>query len=89
MISRKPHVASSICLLATIFQNLEGTLWTHDVMWDGYMTGESGNKQKSYKIVKMQMFATFDKANRDTGNTGALNLAVVKHTTVQVSRLLL
>jgi hypothetical protein len=28
----------------------------------------AGNKQKSYKILKMQMFATLDKANRDTGN---------------------
>jgi hypothetical protein len=26
---RKPHVASSICLCATIFQNPEWTLWTH------------------------------------------------------------
>jgi hypothetical protein len=25
----KPHVASSLCLRATIFQNPEGTLWTH------------------------------------------------------------
>jgi hypothetical protein len=29
VICRKPHVASSICLRATIFQNPEGTLWTH------------------------------------------------------------
>jgi hypothetical protein len=29
MICRKPHVACSICLHATIFQNPEGTLWTH------------------------------------------------------------
>jgi hypothetical protein len=27
VICRKPHVASSICLRATIFQNPEGTLW--------------------------------------------------------------
>jgi hypothetical protein len=26
---RKPNLASSICLRATIFQNPEGTLWTH------------------------------------------------------------
>jgi hypothetical protein len=26
---RKPHVASSICLRGIIFQNPEGTLWTH------------------------------------------------------------
>jgi hypothetical protein len=29
MICRNPDVASSICLRATIFQNSEGTLWTH------------------------------------------------------------
>jgi hypothetical protein len=29
VICRKPHMASSICLRATIFQNPEGTLWTH------------------------------------------------------------
>jgi hypothetical protein len=34
-----------------------------------------------------KMFATLDKAKPDTGNTRGLNLAAVKHTTVQVSRL--
>jgi hypothetical protein len=29
VICRKPHVAGSICLRAKIFQNPEGTLWTH------------------------------------------------------------
>jgi hypothetical protein len=29
---RKPHVASSICLRATIFQNPEWTLWTRCIM---------------------------------------------------------
>jgi hypothetical protein len=29
VICRKLHVANSICLRATIFQNPEGTLWTH------------------------------------------------------------
>ncbi|PNF14255.1 hypothetical protein B7P43_G12204, partial [Cryptotermes secundus] len=29
MICCKPHVASSICLCATIFQNPNRTLWTH------------------------------------------------------------
>jgi hypothetical protein len=37
----------------------------------------------------MQMFATLDKATPDTGNIRALNLAAVKHTTVQMTRLLL
>jgi hypothetical protein len=35
---------------------------------------------------KMQMFATLDKANPDTGN---INFAAVKHTTVHLSGLLL
>jgi hypothetical protein len=35
------------------------------------------------------MFATLEKANRDTGNIRGLHLAAVKHTTVQVTRLLL
>jgi hypothetical protein len=39
--------------------------------------------------MKMQMFATLDKANPDTGNIKGLNLAAVKHTTIQVTRLLL
>jgi hypothetical protein len=36
MICPKPHVASSICLRATIFQNPEGTLRTHCTLnlWD-------------------------------------------------------
>jgi hypothetical protein len=38
--------------------------------------------RKSYKIMNMQMFATLDKANRDTENIRGLNLAEVKHTTV-------
>jgi hypothetical protein len=32
VICRKPHVASSICLRATIFQNPDGTLWTHCIL---------------------------------------------------------
>jgi hypothetical protein len=39
--------------------------------------------------VLMLMFATLDKANPDTENIRGLNLAAVKHTTVQVTRLLL
>jgi hypothetical protein len=35
----------------------------------------------------MQMFASLDKANPDTGNVRGLNLAAVKHTTVQVTGL--
>jgi hypothetical protein len=47
----------------------------------------AGNKQKSYKIMKMQMFAALDKANPDAGNISGLNLVAVKHTAVQVTRL--
>jgi hypothetical protein len=47
----------------------------------------SHSKQKSYKIMKTKMFAIFDKAKPDTGNTTGLNLAAVMFTTVQVSRL--
>jgi hypothetical protein len=39
--------------------------------------------------MKMLMFATLDKANPDTENIRGLNLAAVKYTTVQVTRLLL
>jgi hypothetical protein len=46
-----------------------------------------GNKQKSFKIMKMQMFAILDKAKPDTRNTRGSNLAAVKRTTVQVTRL--
>jgi hypothetical protein len=35
------------------------------------------------------MFATLDKANPGKGNIRGLNWAAVKHTTVQVTRLLL
>jgi hypothetical protein len=39
--------------------------------------------QKSYKNMKTQIFATFDKANPDTGSTSirGLNLAAVKNKT--------
>jgi hypothetical protein len=36
-----------------------------------------------------KMFASLDKAKPDIENTGGLNLAAVRHTTVQVTRLLL
>jgi hypothetical protein len=38
MTCRKPHAASSICLRATIFQNPEGTLWTHCITLYAYNT---------------------------------------------------
>jgi hypothetical protein len=39
--------------------------------------------------MKIQMLAALEKAIPDTGNTRGLNLAAVKHTTGQVTRLLL
>jgi hypothetical protein len=48
-----------------------------------YIIKLCSNKQKSYRIMKME------KANPDTGNTRGLNLAAVKCTTVQVTRMLL
>jgi hypothetical protein len=35
----------------------------------------------------MKMLSTLEKAKLDTGNTRGLNLAAVKHTTVEVTRL--
>jgi hypothetical protein len=45
----------------------------------------AGNK-KSYKIMKIQLFATWEKAKPDTENIKGLSLAAVKRTTVQVAR---
>jgi hypothetical protein len=47
----------------------------------------AGNKQKSYKAMKIKMFATLDKARPDTGNIRGLNLVAVKHATFQMIRL--
>jgi hypothetical protein len=47
----------------------------------------AGNKQKSYKIMLTKMFAILDKAKPVTENIRASNLAVIKHTADQVSRL--
>ena len=42
-------------------------------------------KQKSNKIMTMEMFAILDKAKPNIGNIKGLNLAAVNHTTVQMS----
>jgi hypothetical protein len=47
----------------------------------------AGNKKKSYKITRMNMFAVCDTAKPDIENIRCLNLAVVKLTTVQVTKL--
>jgi hypothetical protein len=44
---------------------------------------------KSYRIMRMNMFAVQDKAKPDKENMKGLNLAVVKLTTVQMTKLLL
>jgi hypothetical protein len=49
--------------------------------------GVAGNKQKSHEIMKMQMFAILDEAQPDTENIRGLNLATVKRTTVQVTKM--
>jgi hypothetical protein len=54
-----------------------------------YLTKVSGNKQKSYKIMIMNMFAPQDKVKPDIENIGGLNLVVVKLMTIQVTKLLL
>jgi hypothetical protein len=46
-----------------------------------YTLNYEGNKQKSYNIVKMQIFATLDKASPDTENIRGLKLAAVNQQT--------
>jgi hypothetical protein len=46
---------------------------------------DAGSKQKSYKTMTMKMLATLGKVKPNTGNTRGVNLAAVKHTTVQMS----
>jgi hypothetical protein len=52
-----------------------------------YIKNYAGNKQKSYKIMIMKMFAILYKAKPDIESIRGLNLAAVMHTTVQVTRL--
>jgi hypothetical protein len=52
-----------------------------------YITKLCRKKQKSYKTVILNIFATLDEAKPETENVRGLNLAAVKHTTVQVTRL--
>jgi hypothetical protein len=44
-------------------------------------------EQKSYKTTKMQMFEILDKAKPGIESTRGLNLAAVRRTTVQMTRL--
>jgi hypothetical protein len=52
-----------------------------------YITKSCLQQRKSYKIMKTEMVAIFDKAKPNTGKTKGLNLAEVMFTTVRVSRL--
>jgi hypothetical protein len=47
----------------------------------------AGSKQKSYKIMRMNVFIAEDKVKPDIENTRGLNLAVVKLMTIQVTEL--
>jgi hypothetical protein len=47
----------------------------------------AGNKQKSYTIMRMKMFAAKDNAKPSIENIRGLNLEMVQLTTVQVTKL--
>jgi hypothetical protein len=47
------------------------------------------NIYEDNEVMTMKMFAILDKAKPDIENIRGLNLATVRHTTVQVTRLLL
>jgi hypothetical protein len=68
---------SENCIRLSIFRTLT-------IILQNYV----GNKQKLCKIMKMWMSAILSKAKPDKENIRGLNLAMVKRTTVQVSRLL-
>jgi hypothetical protein len=52
-----------------------------------YIKNRAGDKQKSYKITTMNMFMVQGKVKPDTENIRGLNLAVVKLTTAQLTKL--
>jgi hypothetical protein len=56
---------------------------TYEIIYQNF----AGNKQKSYEIMRIDTFAVKDKAKADIENIRRLNLAVVKLTTVQVTKL--
>jgi hypothetical protein len=49
----------------------------------------AGNKPKSFNITRVYIFAILDKAKPDTENIRDLNLAVFRHMTVQMIKLVL
>jgi hypothetical protein len=52
-----------------------------------YIKNDAGNKQNSYNITKMQMFAILDKVKANIENIRCLNLAAFKNMIIQVTRL--
>jgi hypothetical protein len=52
-----------------------------------YIRNYAGDRQKPYRMMRINMFVVWDKENPDIENITGLNLAVVKLTTVQVTRL--
>jgi hypothetical protein len=52
-----------------------------------YTKNGAGDKQKSYKSMRMNMFVVWDKMKPDIVNIRDLNLAEVKLTTVLVTKL--
>jgi hypothetical protein len=65
-----------------MFRDISGTC-----LWEARKQ-ETGNREKSFKIMKIKMFATLDNEKSDTENIRSLNLAAVTYTTVQVSKML-
>jgi hypothetical protein len=53
MIYRKTHVASSICLRPTIFQNPDGTLWTHCIY---FLPHHLISQQRAYLTPSVILF---------------------------------
>jgi hypothetical protein len=47
----------------------------------------AGSKQKSYKIITIQLFAPSDKAKRNIENIRGLNLGAVRPTPFQMSEM--
>jgi hypothetical protein len=57
-------------------------------MYTNIQQNYASKKQKSHKIIRMNMFAEWGKAKPDIGNIRGLNMAAAKLTTVQLIKLL-
>jgi hypothetical protein len=51
-----------------------------------YITNYAGNKQKSFKIMKIHIFWIYGKSKPDTENIRGLNLAAVRRMTDQMTK---